>query len=45
MTDVIDFEDKRKKKLGNQTETETEGFDGQSEGTLISDDDLQENID
>ena len=45
MTDIIDFEDKRKKKLGKQTEKEAEGFDGQRDRTLRSDDDSQENID
>ena len=29
MTDIIDFEDKRKEKLGKQNETEVESFDDQ----------------
>jgi hypothetical protein len=45
MTDIIDFEDKRKKKLEKQNKTEVDGLDGQREGTLGSDDDSQENID
>ena len=45
MTDIIDFEDKRKRKLGEQNETEVEGFDGQRGASPDSDKDSQENVD
>ena len=45
MADIIDFEDKRKKKLGNQNETKVEKLSQQGEASLCSDNDLQESED
>ena len=45
MTDIIDFEDKRKRKLGKQNETKAEGFDEEWEAAPDSDEDSQENVD
>jgi hypothetical protein len=42
MTDIIDFEDKRKEKLGEQNETEVEGLDEQREAVPSSVEDSQE---
>ena len=43
MTDIIDFEDKRNERFGEQNETEVEGFDGQRGASPDSDEDSQEN--
>ena len=45
MADIIDFEDKRKKKLGNQNETEVEKLIQQGEASPDSDNDSQESED
>jgi hypothetical protein len=45
MADIIDFEDQRKKKLGNQNETKVEEFSEQDEASLGSDNDSQESVD
>jgi hypothetical protein len=43
MTDIIDFKDKRKEKLGEQNKTEVEGFDEEREAASSSDEDSLEN--
>lgn len=43
MTDIIDFEDKRHRKLGKKSETEVEGFDEQLGVSPDSDEDTLEN--
>ena len=45
MTDIIDFEDKRKERFGKQNKTEVEGFDEEREAAASSDEDSQENVD